>query len=195
MYVQYIPVYQAVYSTLAVHTPYILCAIACLKESKDSPKLPLPNTNQPLTYYYTQQPEQSCPAVQPSGRRRSPRSVAQVAPSPVAKSTQNEAKPNRIPTETMRTRSTSRAVQGPSDIQSRIRPPPSPSPAPSITPRTEEILQGGGSARQIFERAPGTRRSMKARKPVPSAVLVLEWCRGTFRRGVRVSKGYFHACD
>lgn len=104
------------YSSL--HTMHYCIACLCLKESKDSPSFTYLTLTNPLTYYYAQ-PEQSCLAGQPSKEskesKESKKSRRSSSPISSGKTIQNEAKPNHIPTETMRIRSTSRAVQGPSD--------------------------------------------------------------------------------
>lgn len=105
---QYIKQYTLLFSTYHA-------LLHCMSLSQRLPKLHLPNTNQPLTYYYAR-PGQSCLAGQPSKEsKESEKSRRSSSPISSGKTAQNEAKPNRIPTETMRIRSTSRAVQGPSD--------------------------------------------------------------------------------
>ncbi|KFY75354.1 hypothetical protein V499_04667 [Pseudogymnoascus sp. VKM F-103] len=91
------------------------------KEGKEVDCRPLPILSGPIPYLSRRRVQAQTvtsrrPAVEDIPRTpRSPSRADQVSPIPSGKTTQNEAKPNRIPTETMRIRSTSRAVQGPSD--------------------------------------------------------------------------------
>ncbi|KFY42561.1 hypothetical protein V494_02361 [Pseudogymnoascus sp. VKM F-4513 (FW-928)] len=170
-----------------------LCTIAVSRtESKEPLKLHLPNTNQSANLLLL------TASIVMSSRRRSPRRprrprrVDQVAPSPVAKPRKKRQNPTTSPQKTMRTRSTSRAVQGhpiPNPAFHRRRAPSSAPLYPSITPRKKEILQGGGSARQIFERASAAKPTIDEgeQKPVPSAIARAQnGCRGTFGRRVGV---------